>query len=251
MSSTLVIQSHRTPLPMTWLADCIASVKQWANYHHFDYCFLGDELFDCLSPEILHKTAFQKVIATDLARLKKMQYFLKQGYQTVVWCDADFLVFDIPNLLLSDDSYGVGREVWVQPKSVQQPTRFKAFVKVHNAFMFFRQGNSFLDFYTDSAERLLTKTTGTMPPQFIGPKLLTALHNVVQCPVVERAGMLSPAVINAMLAGGGQALDLFRVRSKEPLAGANLCASMVGDGGEDIEQIGAVIKLCQENNMAK
>jgi len=230
MSPTLVIQSHRTPLPMPWLADCINSVKQWAEFHNFDYCFLGDELFDCLSPEILKKTADQKVIATDLARLKQMRCFLDQGYQTVVWCDADFLVFDPANLVLADESYGVGREVWVQSKNDQQTNRYKANVKVHNAFMFFRQGNSFLDFYTDSAERLLQKTTGPIPPQFIGPKLLTALHNVVQCPVVENAGMLSPAVIKDILAEGGRALDLFKAKSIEPLAAANLCSSLISNG---------------------
>jgi hypothetical protein len=50
------------------------------------------------------------------------------------------------------------------------------YVKVHNAFMMFRQGNHFPDFYTDAAERLLDLNQGAMPAQFIGPKLLTALH---------------------------------------------------------------------------
>jgi hypothetical protein len=248
MSKTLVIQSHRTPLPMPWLAKCIDSVKEWAEYHSFDYSFLGDELFDCLSPEILKKTAEQKVIATDLARLKKMQFFLAQGYQTVVWCDADFLVFDVASLVLPDDTFGVGREVWIQPKSDDQPNRYKAHVKVHNAFMFFRQGNSFLDFYTDSAERLLQQTKGPMPPQFIGPKLLTALHNVVQCPVVENAGMLSPAVIKDILAGKGRALDLFKGKSIEPLAAANLCSSMTACGELADHEMELLIKKIGEDS---
>jgi hypothetical protein len=90
----------------------------------------------------------------------------------------------------------------------------------------FCQGNHFLDFYADTAERLLHLNQGSMPPQFIGPKLLTALHNIALCPVMESAGMLSPAVMRDLLAGGGQALDLFYQKSPAALAGANLSSSL-------------------------
>jgi hypothetical protein len=89
----------------------------------------------------------------------------------------------------------------------------------------FLQGNSFLDFYADTAERLLRLNNGTVPPQFIGPKLLTALHNVARLPVLESAGMLSPMVIRDILAGEGSALDLFVQDSPQPIAAANLCVS--------------------------
>jgi hypothetical protein len=122
----------------------------------------------------------------------------------------------------------VGHEVWVQ---LDRSQKLKAYKKVHNAFLMFRQGNHFLDFYADTAERLLQLNQGSMPPQFIGPKLLTALHNIVQCPVLETAGMLSPVVIHDLLQGGGKALDLFRAKSPVGLFGANLSASLVkGEG---------------------
>jgi len=44
--------------------------------------------------------------------------------------------------------------------------------------------------------------------------------------VQENAGMLSPWVINDFLAGDGPALTLFRDKSPQPLAGANLCSSL-------------------------
>ena len=244
-SDTLIIQSHRQPLPFTWLAPCVASVKNWAKQESYDYQFIGDALFDTLPQWVLEKTRAQKVIATDLARLKFLQKFLAAGYQRVVWLDADFLIFAPDNFQLPEpgqlaEKYALGREVWVQPKipaqkAGQEParnkaTKFKAYKKVHNAFLLFDaqfdQRNSFLDFYTAHAERLLEKVSGPIPPQFIGPKLLTALHNVVQCPVQENAGMLSPWVINDILAGGGPALTLFRDKSPQPLAGANLCSSL-------------------------
>ena len=104
--------------------------------------------------------------------------------------------------------------------------KLKAYSKVHNAFLMFRQENSFLDFYADTAQRLLELNQGSMPPQFIGPKLLTALHNIAVCPVMENAGMLSPLVMRDLIAGQGRAFDLFRQKSPVPLDGANLSGSL-------------------------
>ena len=230
MANTIVIQSHRQPLPLEWLSSCIDSVKHWANLNKFDYRLLGDELFDYVSAALLEKTKTQRVIATDLARLKVLQHYLTKGFDTVVWCDADFLIFAPTAFRLPDEPYAVGREVWIQTNN-NDPQKLNAYIKVHNAFMMFRQGNSFLDFYADTAERLLTLNEGPVPPQFIGPKLLTAIHNVAQCPVLETAGMLSPSVIKDIAQGKGPALDLFTKRSPQAIAAANLCSSL-HQGGE-------------------
>lgn len=234
---TLVLQSQRQPLPHTWLIPCLESVQCWAKEKSFDYQFLDDEFFDILPQWVLEKTAQQKVVATDLARLKHLQNTLLAGYQRVIWLDADFLIFNpekfcLPTFTHRPEHYALGREVWVQEqdpstnKAEKAISRFKTYTKVHNAYLLFEQGNHFLDFYTAHAERLLAKVAGPISPQFIGPKLLTALHNVVQCPVQETAGMLSPWVIRDLLAGGGKGLDLFRQKSPLPLAGANLCSSL-------------------------
>ena len=67
--STLVIQSHRTPLPAAWLQPCLDSVRDWALGNKFEYRFLGDEIFSPLSEAILQKTADRLPAASDLARL--------------------------------------------------------------------------------------------------------------------------------------------------------------------------------------
>jgi hypothetical protein len=222
MPDTLVIQSHRAPLPYPWLGRCLASVRDWCAQHRYGYRFLGDELFERVPGALLRKTRAQPVIATDLARLRVLQEALAEHYRAVIWLDADVLVFDPAAFRPPDTAYAVGREVWVQPDG---QGRLKVYRKVHNAFLLFRRGNPFLDFYADTAERLLALNRGTMPPQYLGPKLLTALHNVAQLPVLESAGMLSPAVCRDILDGGGAALDLFRAHSMQPPAAANLCVS--------------------------
>lgn len=233
MSKTLIIQSHRQPLPQDWLQTCIDSVKSWAKYSAYEYLFLDDELFEILPDWVLEKTQKQVVIATDLARLKWIQYYLASGYECVIWMDADFLIFSpetfkITTSTHASERYTLGREIWIQPKDINktQSNQYRSYKKVHNAFLQFQQGNHFLNFYTSHAERLLHKNKGNMPPQFIGPKLLTALHNIVQCPVQENAGMLSPWLIKDRLKNEGAALALFRKTSPYPLAAANLCASL-------------------------
>ncbi|MFT4563341.1 MAG: hypothetical protein ACI9BW_003095 [Gammaproteobacteria bacterium] len=246
MARSVVLQSHTHPLPYDWLVECIASVKKWSELNAFGYRFIGDELFDYIPTCLNEKTRHQLVIASDLARLKLIRSFLNQGFETVIWCDADFLIFDPDNFLIPNESFALGREVWIQ-RDRKHASKLSAHVKVHNAFMMFRTDNSFLDFYHDSAERLLTRINGPMPPQFIGPKLLTAIHNVVQCPVLETAGMLSPLVMTDLEQGGGPALDLFKSKSPQAIAGANLCASLHKSGETSARIIEACINRLSDN----
>lgn len=238
MSATVVIQSHREPLPQAWLEPCLASVRAWAAARGFDYRFVGDELFDSIDPAIRARTCAQRVIATDLARLHRLGQALADGYACAIWCDADFLVFAPQAFEPPATPYALGREVWVQADDAD---RLRVYRKVHNAFLLFRRGNAFLDFYADSAARLIGLNRGRMPPQFIGPKLLTALDNLVRCPVMEAAGMLSPRVLEDVLAGGGRALELMLERSDIAPAGANLSASLAAASGLDEARMEKII----------
>jgi hypothetical protein len=233
----LVLQSHRRPLPWPWFEECLASVRRWARGQGFDYRFLDDALFAPLPEDIRRATRAQPVVASDLARLLVMQQALSDGYDTAVWLDADMLIVDPRRLLLPREAYAVGREVWVQPHG----RGYRAWVKVHNAFLMFRAGNALLPFYIDSAARLVRRHRGSMVPQLLGPKLLTALHNVVGFPVAEEAAMLSPAVQDDLLAGGGAALSLFQRRSRVAPAAVNLCASLVASGERTADAVARVI----------
>ncbi|MCZ6616900.1 MAG: hypothetical protein O7E57_02115 [Gammaproteobacteria bacterium] len=206
---------------------------------NFSYRFVGDELFDPVPEDIVLRTAERTVVAADLARLYAIRQGLREGFAAVVWCDADILVIDPQRLNLPEEAYSLGREVWVQGP----PDDLRAYVKVHNAFLVFRQDNTFLEFYIDTALRLIRAHKGLMVPQFIGPKLLTAIHNVIGCPVIETAAMLSPDVVRNILDGGGPALDLFKRRTVVTPAAVNLCGSLVTLGELDNQEIRAVIDL--------
>jgi hypothetical protein len=87
-----------------------------------------------------------------------------------------------------------------------------------------------------------------VPPQFIGPKLLTALHNIAYCPVLETAGMLSPLVIRDILKGNGKALELFKRESPAKLYAANLGASVVMKEGIGEKEMLTLIQLLAEEH---
>lgn len=252
MPSTLIIQSHSTPVQLEWLSRCMDSVINWSDTNQYEYRFLDNSLFDYLDPALVVKLSEQRVIATDLARLYAIREGLKK-FDRVVWLDTDFLIFAPDQFLLPAQSelkegYMLGREVWVQ-QDKERPNKLKSYVKVHNAFLLFDRENSFLEFYLQHAERLLEQCDGPMPPQFIGPKLLTALHNVVGCPVLESAGMLSPLVIDDLLSKGEQccALNLMKKKSPMPMAGANLCRSLVVQGQRSSEDMESLVAKLLKN----
>lgn len=247
MSKTLILQSHRTPMPHAWLSRCINTVEQWSDTNNFDYVFKDNEFLSIVPADILDKTNKQVVIATDLARLLWIKYFLNNSYERVVWLDADFLIFEPDKFLLPDKPYALGREVWVQRNEQQ----LKVYKKVHNAFLMFNENNCFLDFYIETAKNLLWLNEGAMPPQFIGPKLLTAIHNIAQCPVLEFAGMLSPLVIKDLLQGKGKALDLFLRKSKQEIYGVNLSSSLTQKESLNEIEMNKLIDLLLEGNILK
>ncbi len=243
---TVVVQSHRSPLPYEWLHSCIDSVKQWAQIKRFDYVWMGDELFDELSPAQRANTKLQRVVASDLARLHKLTRELANGADRVVWCDADTLVINPEALELPVSGCALGREIWIQPSTVDGGTP-KVYAKVHNALMVFCKGDSFLPFYRDTASRLLERHAGPYVDQFIGPKLLTALHNLVQLPVLENAGVLSPGVVIDINRGGGVFLDTYCRRLQRVPAALNLCASSVRSGELSEQSMSDVIDVLQRD----
>jgi hypothetical protein len=252
-SPTLVIQSHRQPLPAPWYEPCIESVQAWARHWQFEYRWLGDELFAGIDAMILAKTRERLLVATDLGRLLVLEAALQEGFERVVWVDADVLIVQPERLDLQDSSALFGREVWVQ---ASDSGRLKVYRKIHNAFMAFAAGDPVLPFYRYAAERILQRYqrgpsshSGGMVAELIGPKLLTLLHNAIGFDVIEGAGMLSPLVCRDLLrdrkrssdGNRGAALDLFLRKSQVPPCAVNLGGSSVATGKLDDEQMMAVV----------
>lgn len=225
---TAVLQSHRRDCLDGWMGRCIESVASWAQALGADYQLIHDELFDYVPAGLKSHIGHQTVVASDIARLAWLQEMLSQGYERVIWCDADLLIFRYfePH----DSSHAFGREVWVQLKD----GRPRAYRKIHNAYMAFTAESPVLGFYRESAERLLAKARMPVVPQFVGPKLLTALDNLVGFAVEERVGMLSPLALQTYKNGGGDAIDLTLDGHKEKPCAFNLSASYMGKASDGV-----------------
>lgn len=246
MDRTLVIQSHRTPLPFPWLERCLRSVKDWAEMSGYEYRFMGDELFATLSPHIRDKCLSQPVVASDLGRLAALEAALNEGFDAVVWFDADIFVFAPHRLNLPTGPFALGRECWVERHS----ERVRSFDHVHNAVLMFRPNNPFLPFYRYAAESIVTRHDGRMVLQVVGPKLLTSLHRLVDAPVFEAVNMLGPDVLRDVLAGDGPCLTRYRIMLREPVAAVNLCASLAAEGEvSESEAIAAMDRLTLDSSI--
>jgi len=230
---TIVYQSQRPEGLPAWIEACLDSVRSWSEGAGYAYRFYGDEIFDRVPAWYRDKTAAYPQIATDLGRLHLARELLDEGYERTIWLDADVLVFD-PAIFRIDVTTGsaFGREVWVQEDG---KGGLKAYRNVHNAVALFCTDDSFLDFYAEACERIIGRADGGLPPQIVGTKLLTALHNIIGLQLIENVAMASPLVVRDIVGGGGAALGRLTGGLKAPPAAVNLCSSLAGTVSDGVE----------------
>lgn len=225
MTSSIVIQSHAPNAPGI-VARAVESVRAWARAQGFEYAFKHDELFDLIPTAVTDAAGFRKQMAADIARLVWIGALLDDGWERVIWLDADVYVFRPDNFSVEAEAgFTFGREHWVQP---DKSGRLKLYNNVHNAFLVFTpEGRVTLDFYHEQAARILLQAGPDVPPQLVGPKLLTALNNVVGFPLNNCVGMASPRVVDDLANGGGAAWELMLAAHGDDLAAINLSTSLL------------------------
>lgn len=225
MTSVLVLQSFRDHGPTSWLARCRKSVQAWCEQQNYTYQFCGDELFHRVPAWYMEKVSGRLPIAADLARLQWIQAMLEQDIADVVaWLDADMFVFAPDELSIELSGSSVfGLERWLQKRDGK--AGYRVHKNVHNAYCAFRKGSSMLPFLIDSILSMVARVDANyLAPQFVGPKLLTSLHNIVGFSVDERFGAISP---DLKLAIEDQNVELVsRLGLAKPMQAANLCASL-------------------------
>ena len=232
---TRIIQSYRTSNVPQWINSCLASVESWSALYEFDYHFVGDDIFDRVPDWYRQKTIDHPQIATDLGRLHLIQEAFDSGYDRAVWLDADVLVFDPDNFTVEQTSgFAFGREIWIQADDRGNP---RAFLNVHNAYAVFCKDNCFLSFYQYACEQIISRMEPGpykgMAPQIVGPKLLTSLHNTLEFELTNNIVMLSPDVLRDIDTDGGPSLNLFLTSLSSRPHGANLCASLTPETGDE------------------
>ena len=220
----------------------MSSVRGWAAHCGYEYALCGDDLFDRLPGWYADKTAGRLPIAADLARLLWISEQLQQGAADVVaWLDVDVFIMAPSHFRVAPQSSCIfGYEHWLQ-ESDKKPF-FKIRRNVHNAYCAFRRDCAILPFLIEAVQRMVRRVDPAfLAPQFVGPKLLTSLHNIVGFETDPALGAISPLLAKALLAefdgtatpADQRMLAQFRAACPVPLLGANLCASLLNSKESD------------------
>ena len=212
----------------------MASARSFADARGWSYRFMDDAFFDFVPESVRTKLGDRLAMMSDLARLVWAKTVFKQEHDIdrIIWLDADVCVFAPQLLDISEKSnFAVGRQVWIQP---DQGKGLKIFNQVHNALLAITRHSPVLEFLLDGIESMTDRMEQISSPQMFGPKLLTALHNIVGFDVIESVGMASPLVLQDLAQGNGRALDALTKNSKQHLAALNLCGSYWNQTIDDV-----------------
>ena len=219
--NTLVLQSYRTEDVPRWMQCCMHSVQQWATTSGFTYRRMGDEFFDLVPAWVRARCGAHLFPVTDLARLYGLQGALAEGFDRVVWMDADVLIFN-PGALCIDTRHGYAfcyEQVIVQ--SSDGPSLLPP--GVNNAVMVFEQRHAMLDEYLQFAENTLRNCPSDgLTRTLLGPELLHRLGSSRPLACLRSIGLLNPFLMQEILRGDGALLRLHRQACVVPLAAANL-----------------------------
>lgn len=226
-----VLQSAAEDHP-EWQTACMQTVRSWAQNHGWQYQFTDDALFAELPSDFVQKVGYRTPILADLGRLYWLRDTLEQLGGVAIWIDADTLCVEPswrPGLPVHA---AFGEEHWVQS---DKSSGYRCFRTPHNAFMAFRAGNPILPFLIHVTESLIERVDPTkMAPQMVGPKLLKALHSLVQFELYPEAGALSPALLDELVTEPGAAVACYQANGAPMPAFLNLCASLSDDYADQL-----------------
>lgn len=221
---TLVLQSCSAAQRNTWIKDCLLSVERWAHSNRYTYRHIDDELFSVVPEWYMQKVGKKLPVAADYARLVFLQKALEEGYEQVIWLDADVLVFDQAMTLDFSGTCAFGHEVWVQ----QRDGKLDARTNIHNAVCIFRRGCVILPFLIHTVMTMMKKVDPEhLAPQFVGPKLLNALHPLCDFALLPHVGALSPLAVADICNASTNALQLMLQKSRQAPLAVNLCGTLI------------------------
>jgi hypothetical protein len=237
---TVVLQS--APLERrAWVNECMAGVARWAENNSFEHACYGDEFFDVLPVWYRQKLGGRGPILADLARLIHARSALQEGYEAVIWCDADTLIIDPLWQPITPSHSIFGHELWLQR---DKSGRLEIRKQPHNAYLMFTATSPVLDFLIHTVESIIYRADPEhISPQMVGPKLLKALNTFADFDLEHAAGAMSPLLLDALLSDNSEITSYFKVAQTSPPKLMNLCASLVGSDDLDIEKIRAAVNL--------
>ncbi len=215
---TLVYQSFRIHDVPEWIKTCMASVKAWVEHWGYSYKFIDDSFFQQVPKWFYESVQGQRHLVSDLARLELASQYLSQGWDRVIWLDADVFICDIDNFTLaSEHNYLLCRELWVTSRD----NEIFFSDKVNNSVLVFCKNNKFLDFYRNACLRLIRSRQGTLRRTEIGTEFLTGIAHLL--PLIETSVTFSPFLLSAFYHRDEKVIAAYLQRLSHPMQAINLC----------------------------
>jgi hypothetical protein len=222
---TVVYQSFRTENVPGWIDACMATVRQWAGLKGFSYRFWGDSFFDFVPAELRSRASTHVCLLSDYARLIAARELLAEGFDRVIWVDADAVVFD-PEHFNIDITTGFAfcREVWHDLTVYGRPF-FK--LTVNNSVSVFCRDQQIIDPYLEEATAILASNQ-PLSAVSIGTEWLHAQRRFTEFPLLNNVGILGPEMMYRYLLDDGRFLRAYLRYQTSPVYAVNLCNSKLG-----------------------
>jgi hypothetical protein len=219
---TIVYQSFRTENVPAWISTCLDSVREWAKRQGFAYQFFDDSFFDFVPRDVYPRAREHVCMLADYARLVAAKRLLTQGWERVIWLDADALVFNPAEFTIPVvKGYAFCREVWMDRVAFGRP-QFK--LTVNNAVSVFCQDQAVIDFYLDSANAIL-RSDAPLNALSIGTDFLVKLQRARKFPLLTNVGIFGPEMTFRYLQDDERFLRPYLNYQTSPIYAANLCLS--------------------------
>ena len=229
---TLVYQSFRNHNVPVWIQRCLESAQAWTKKEGYSYRFIDDELFEYAPDWYRQKVSDNVQLVSDISRLMLARRFFAEGYDRVIWIDADVLIFDPANFSVkTEEGVHFCREIWADADLDGNVIHQKKF---NNSVCVFHQGNVFLNFYIDACLKLVAGRSN-IPHVLIGTTFLTALKEIYPFPEITNVAITSPALVHDLLTDNSRFIEKYVEWHAAPVYAANLCGSMQHQVFQDVE----------------
>lgn len=223
---TIVYQSFRTQNVPPWISRCMESARLWAQRQGFEYKFWDDSFFDFVPADLRPRASTHVCLLSDYARLVAAKTLLREGWDRVIWVDADLFVFAPDSFTIDVTSgYAFCREVWHDLTLWGQPF-FK--LTVNNSVSVFCRDETIIDFYLKEAAAIL-QSNRTLAAASIGTEWLYAQRKHTPFPLLTNVGIFGPEMMFRYLRNDAAFLQPYLRFQTSPIHAVNLCHSKMGE----------------------
>lgn len=199
------------------MSSCLRSVRLWSDIHGYSYKLIGDEFFNHVPEWFVKKVNGQRHLVADLARLELANQYLQEGWDKVIWVDADVYIVN-PKLFIPDinEPYLFCRELWMTLRDNQ----IVLSERVNNSICVLSKNNDFLNFYRSTCMRIV-KHASELTHTSIGTRFLTNIKDAL--PLIQNAIVLSPMLLKAFYENNENLIVHYKKSFGDPIYAINLC----------------------------